>query len=268
MPDYTLQDCNITVPDAFHDRTMNLFTLSHTGANEFTFVISRATASADDSLESVSSRLSTELENTLEKLSLFHTRLIDLAEKQALELFYRFNSGQRVIFQKQRVVLIDEGNTGKKMLCFIGTCPDGFDDYHSGIYDRMTDSITFPGEGLPHAEAGGQIPGDSQAMFFTFDCDSREVSIFEGIAALYASINLERAKNGDYLFFDANGAPLTLAPVTSGNGAGRYALWENTDRKKGALISSLLLARSIRGTHEIQTIAALEDHISRRVNIE
>lgn len=57
MSDYTLQDCNISVPDAFRDRTMNLFTLSHTGANEFTFVISRASASADDTLHTVSERL-------------------------------------------------------------------------------------------------------------------------------------------------------------------------------------------------------------------
>lgn len=83
MSDYTLQDCNITVPDAFRDRTMNLFTLSHTGANEFTFVISRATASADDTLESVSSRLAKELDTTLEDVSLFNADLITLAGTQA-----------------------------------------------------------------------------------------------------------------------------------------------------------------------------------------
>ena len=90
MSEYTLQDCNITVPDVFRDRTMNLFTLSHTNANEFTFVISRATAAAENTLQSVSQRLSSELQATLQDLSLNHARLTELNGRQALELFYRF----------------------------------------------------------------------------------------------------------------------------------------------------------------------------------
>lgn len=268
MPDYTLQDCNVTVPDAFRDRTMNLFTLSHTGANEFTFVISRAAASADDTLESVSSRLAEELDNTLENVSLFHARLIDLAGKQALELFYRFSSGQSAIFQKQRVVLIHDGNTGKKLLCFIGTCPNAFDDYYSRIYDSITDSVTFSGGSSPETEIERQIPADSQEIFFTFDRDSREFFVFKGISELYASINLTRARNGDYLFFDSNGASLMLAPVLRGGSAGRYALWEIAGSKKSAIISSLLLAQSIRGISGIETLSALEDYISQRMNRE
>ncbi|WP_312828728.1 DcrB-related protein [Pantoea anthophila] len=83
MSEYTLQDCNITVPDVFRDRTMNLFTLSHTNANEFTFVISRATAAAEDTLQSVSQRLSSELQATLQDLSLNHARLTELNGRQA-----------------------------------------------------------------------------------------------------------------------------------------------------------------------------------------
>ncbi|ADP13320.1 hypothetical protein EJP617_B050 (plasmid) [Erwinia sp. Ejp617] len=268
MSDYTLQDCNITVPDAFRDRTMNLFTLSHSGANEFTFVISRATAGADDTLQSVSERLSKELDITLEALSLFHARLTELAGKQALELFYRFKSGQRVIFQKQRVVLTGGDGQGKKLICFIGTSPDAFDDYHGRIYDAITDSITFPGESPVTKTPCCQIPADSMSLFFTFDRDSRELALFQGISDLYASIALNRARNGDYLFFDADGAPLTLAPVTSGNGTGRYALWDITGSRKGAVISSLLLARNVRGIRGMETTEAVEAYISRRINIE
>ncbi|XTZ38094.1 DcrB-related protein [Salmonella enterica] len=246
---------------------MNLFTLSHTGANEFTFVISRATASVDDTLQSVSERLSEELNTTLEGLSLFHARLTDLAGKQALELFYRFRSGQRVIFQKQRVVLLADDGQGKKLLCFIGTCPDAFDDYHSRIYDNITDSITFPGETLLPSSTGSQIPADSPALFFTFDRDSRELAVFQGISGLYASIDLSRARNGDYLFFDASGVPLMLAPITSGNSTGRYALWEIAGDKKSTLISSLLLARSVRGIPGMENTKAIETYISQRINL-
>ncbi|WP_241606804.1 DcrB-related protein [Rosenbergiella epipactidis] len=267
MSEYTLQDCHITVPDAFRDRTMNLFTLSHSAANEFNFVISRATASAEDTLQSVSERLSKELDITLEGFLLFHVHQIQLDGQPAIELFYRFNSGQRVIFQKQRVALTGDIE-GKKLLCFIGTSPDAFDDYHGRIYDAITDSITFPADASIKEMPARQIPSDSSSLYFTFDRDNRELALFQGIHSLYEKIDLQRAKNGDYLFFDADGASLILAPITSNNGIERYALWELNGSRKGAIISSLLLARNIRGVKGMDSLEAVEDYISLRVNLE
>lgn len=266
MSEYTLQDCNITVPDVFRDRTMNLFTLSHTNANEFTFVISRATAAAEDTLQSVSQRLSSELQATLQDLSLNHARLTELNGRQALELFYSFKSGERVIFQKQRVVLTSENSTGKKLLCFIGTCPDAFDDYHGRIYDNITDSITFPDDEPDSPARGSQIPADSQELFFSFERDSRELNVFPSISDLYSSIDLSRARNGSYLFFDAAGEPLMLSPISDGEHAGRFALWEMTGARRPGLISSLLLARSVRGIDGLDTTEAVEAYLSQRMN--
>ena len=236
MSEYTLQDCNITVPDVFRDRTMNLFTLSHTNANEFTFVISRATATAEDTLQSVSQRLAAELQATLQNFSLNHVRLIELNGRQALELFYSFKSGERIISQKQRVVLTSENSTGKKLLCFIGTCPDAFDDYHSRIYDSITGSITFPNDEQGSSARGKQIPAASQEIFFSFDRDSRELTVFSSISDLYSSIDLSRARNGSYLFFDAAGEPLMLSPIPDGEHASRFALWEITGARIPGLI--------------------------------
>lgn len=182
MSDYTLQECAITVPDVFRDRTMNLFTLSNASANEFTFVISRATASVDDTLHSVSTRLSKELDTNLQSLTLIHVQLTELDGQQALELFYSFQSGQRTLFQKQRIVLLDEKFQGKKLLCFIGTSPDTFDDYHTRIYDRITASIRFHHSAPATASNDIQIPADSPALHFAFDRDSRELAVFQGIA--------------------------------------------------------------------------------------
>lgn len=266
MSEYTLQDCNITVPDVFRDRTMNLFTLSHTNANEFTFVISRATAAAEDTLQSVSQRLSSELQATLQDLSLNHARLTELNGRQALELFYSFKSGERIIFQKQRVVLTSENNTGKKLLCFIGTCPDAFDDYHGRIYDNITDSITFPDDAPDSTARGSQIPADSQELFFSFDRDSRELNVFPSISDLYSSIDLSRARNGNYLFFDAVGEPLMLSPIPDGEHAGRFALWEMAGTRRLGLISSLLLARTVRGIDGLDTTEVVEAYLRQRIN--
>ena len=94
------------------------------------------------------------------------------------------------------------------------------------------------------------------------------MAVFQGIAGLYADIDLTRAKSGDYLFFDAAGAPLSLAPAGTGSGTVRYALWGKRGSRRSTLISSLLLARSIRGIPGMETLEAIEDHISRQVNRE
>lgn len=79
---------------------------------------------------------------------------------------------------------------------------------------------------------------------------------------------MSRARNGDYLFYDANGAPLMLAPIVSGNSAGRYALWEINSNQKTTIISSLLLARSVRGIPGMETIEAIEAYITQRLNLQ
>lgn len=136
MTDYTLQECLLTLPELFHDHTMNLFTLG--GANEFTFVISRAPARKEDTLQSVSTRLTRELKANLPELSIIKVELTELDGIPALELFYSFTSGQRTLLQKQRAVLLDDAFQGKKLLCFIGTSPDAFDASHTRLYDLIT----------------------------------------------------------------------------------------------------------------------------------
>ncbi|MBH3135115.1 DcrB-related protein [Serratia marcescens] len=266
MSEYTLQECAITVPDVFRDRTMNLFTLSNAGASEFTFVISRATARADDTLQSVSSRLAKELDTNMQALTLFHGQLTELAGTQALELFYSFRTGERTLFQKQRIVLVPDKPQGRKLLCFIGTCPDAFDDYHARVYDDITASIRFHDATMTPAANNTQIPPDSPTLFFTFDRESRELAVFSGVSTLYASIDLTRAKNGEYLFFDAAGAQLTIAPVDTGGTSARYALWESANSPKSGLIHSLLLAKNIRGIPGLDSIDAIEAYISQQWN--
>lgn len=90
---------------------MNLFTLG--GANEFTFVISRAPARKEDTLQSVSTRLTRELKANLPELSIIKVELTELDGIPALELFYSFTSGQRTLLQKQRAVLLDDAFQGK-----------------------------------------------------------------------------------------------------------------------------------------------------------
>ncbi|MBH2760721.1 hypothetical protein I5P70_24655, partial [Serratia ureilytica] len=96
--------------------------------------------------------------------------------------------------------------------------------------------------------------------------ESRELAVFSGVSTLYASIDLTRAKNGEYLFFDAAGAQLTIAPVDTGGTSARYALWESANSPKSGLIHSLLLAKNIRGIPGLDSIDAIEAYISQQWN--
>lgn len=267
MSEYTLQECTLTVPDVFRDRTMNLFTLNNVGASEFTLVVSRASAGADDSLQMMARRLAEELDTSLQAVEVIHTRMTDIDGLQAVELFYSFKSGERTLFQKQRMVLTDEKHQGKKLLSFICTCTDGFDDYHARVYENIIASIRFHSL-APLAANDTQIPADSRGIFFAFDRETRELMVFSGIAALYAGINLVRAKEGEYLFFDDKGERLTLAPVGGEHASGRYALWETAGAQKQTLIPSLLLAKSVSGIPGLETTDAIEAHVSARMNRE
>lgn len=268
MPEYTLQDCIVTVPEVFHDRTMNLFTLSHTNANEFTFVISRATAHVGEDVISMSKRLVEELKTSMNEFSLIHSKEICLSGKNGSEIFYRFKSGQSTIFQMQRVVLVDDNGLGKKIICFIGTCPDAFNEYHNKVFNSITDSIRFDSNTNLSNNLRKQIPSDCTSLFFTFDRDSRELSVFSGIPDLYRGVNLTRAKHGDYLFFDKDGHSLMLAPVNSGDDSERYGLWEIDGEQRTNLVDSLLLAKSVRGIPGIETINDVESYIVKRMNQE
>ena len=264
MAEYTLQECLITLPDLFHDRTINLFTLS--GANEFTLVISRAAARSGDTLQSVSARLTEELKANLPELSMIKVELTELDGIPALELFYSFKSGLRTLMQKQRVVLLDEAFQGKRLLCFIGTSPDAFDASHARVYDLITATIRFHHASSPVNAISQEIPADSPSIYFSFDRESRELRVFQGMTALYASVDLNRAKKGDYLFFDSGGHRLSIGPVAGNDNVTRYALWKTAEGQQQTMIHCLLLAKSVRGIPGLENNDAIEAWLCQQIN--
>lgn len=264
MSEYTLQECILTLPDLFHDHTMNLFTPG--GGNEFTFVISRAPAQAGDTLQTVSTRLAEELQTNLPELGLIHVELTELDGLPALELLYSFKSGQRTLLQKQRAVLLDDAFQGKKLLCFIGTCADAFDASHARIYDLITATVRFQHTSLPAQPIGNEIPADSPSVYFSFDRESRELRVFQGMASLYASVNLTRARQGDYLFFDSGGHRLNIGPVDRKDNVTRYALWKAVAGQPQTMIHALLLAKSVRGIAGLESADAIEAWLCQQIN--
>lgn len=260
MAEYLLQEATLELPDIFKDRTMNLFTLNDNGASEFTFVISRASAKSGEKLQAVAARLARELEVTVPDFRLLGTEMREIDGHPAVELYYQFTSDRVAIFQRQCVVLLDEQPAGKKIVCYVGTCQGEFNDYYLRQYRDIIASIKFHQQS--EAAPSQMIPADTQDLFFALDSDSKVLTVFDTIQALYQHLPLQRAKEGQYLLFAGNGDPLKIAPIPGSNPL-RYALWTMTAEASG-LASQLAVCRQVVGPDALNTPEKIRAFLTQR----
>lgn len=254
MASYQLQEASLELPDVFKDRTVNLFTLNENNVSEFTFVVSRANAAMDDNLQIISSRLTKEMAVTLQEFVLESSQPVLIDSQPAIELFYHFKNGSAVIWQKQSVMILKDCPQGKKMVCFIGTCQNSFNEYYQKQYYRIIKSIRFRQEEEDDFVSEA-LPATSEKVHFALDNDSKDLFVFERLNDLYQHIDLQRALNGAYLFYDAMGNPLHIAalPKIVEQETTRYALWTTSPRKAQQMTSILLVCRSVKSSSRLNT---------------
>ena len=262
MADYLLQEATLALPDVFKDRTMNLFTLNDNGASEFTFVVSRAGAKKGENVQSVAARIARELEITVPQFRLESTRRVIVDGVDAIELFYQFKNDQALIFQRQTILLLDEPAASKKIVCYIGTCPDEFTDYYQRQYQEIIASIRFhhhPQE----AALGERVHADNPDIFFALDTENRSLEVFSGVQALYRNLPLQRARDGVYLVYSQDGSPLRISPVPDTQPI-RYALWFVATEDSHRLEHQLSICRSVNGTPELATLEQIQAWLARQ----
>lgn len=261
MATYTLQEASIQLPDIFKDRTMNLFTLSENNASEFTFVVSRASAVHDDTVQKVAARIIDEMRVTVPAFVNVTSQLIEIDNLPAVELFYHFENDGIEIWQKQSIVLLDDEAGGKKIVCYIGTCPGRFSDYYAKQYQEIIGSIKF--NSLKYDDEPVPVAADSAGIFFSLDNDTKVLTAHETVTLLYQNVDLKRALNGSYLFFDSAGSPLHIAALNNEEPL-RYALWTSPHRKKSSLRDILGMAKAFKGpaglASEQKILAFLQRH--------
>ncbi|AMO49852.1 hypothetical protein GA0061071_107182 [Kosakonia oryzendophytica] len=122
---------------------MNLLTHSGNGGSEFTFVVSRASAQADDKVHTIAARKTRELEMTLTDFHLESSQMLEVDGYPAVELYYQFKNDNHVIYQRQTLILLEDPSVGKKMVSYVGTCPGEFSEYHQKQYQEIIQSIKF-----------------------------------------------------------------------------------------------------------------------------
>ncbi|ENB7663019.1 DcrB-related protein [Enterobacter cloacae] len=258
MAEYILQEATLALPDVYKDRTMNLFTLSENGASEFTFVVSRASVKKDESVHDVATRLVRELEITVPDFNLTSSHMTNVDNHAAAELFYHFKNDGTTVFQKQTIILMDEHPAGRKMVCYIGTCPGEFSDYYHNQYQAIIRSIKFH-KPAP-TETRDMLEANTEGPFFALDSESKILSVFKNIQELYGHLSLQRAKEGHYLLFDKQGAPLSIAPVP-GSQPLRYALWTLSAEKSHHLVSQLSVCRQVSGSDDLNSTDQIRKYL-------
>ncbi|WP_090123825.1 DcrB-related protein [Kosakonia arachidis] len=122
---------------------MNLLTHSNNGDSEFTFVVSRSSAQSDDKVHTVAAKKIRDLEITLTDFYLESSEMLEVDGYPAVELFYQFKNDNRVIYQRQTLILLDDAVFGKKMVSYVGTCPGEFSENHQRQYQEIIQSIKF-----------------------------------------------------------------------------------------------------------------------------
>ncbi len=125
------------------DSLMNLLTHSTDSGNDFTFVVSRAIAQPDDKVHAVAARTLRELTDTLTDFYLESTQMLTVDGHPAVDLFYQFKNDNRVIFQRQTLILLDMPPAGKRLVSYVATCVGEFNERHQQQYQQIIQGIKF-----------------------------------------------------------------------------------------------------------------------------
>ncbi|MFJ5425867.1 DUF1795 domain-containing protein, partial [Enterobacter sp. CER55] len=80
------------------------------------------------------------------------------------------------------------------------------------------------------------------------------------IQELYGHLSLQRAKEGQYLLFEKQGKPLSIAPVP-GSQPLRYALWTTFADKSHHLLSQLSVCRQVSGSDPLDTADRIRKYL-------
>ncbi|ALB65092.1 DcrB-related protein [Cronobacter dublinensis] len=122
---------------------MNLFPVSDSNVSELSFMVSRASANADDKVHAVAARIVREMESSLPEFRLVSTEMTDVDGEPAVDMFYQYMEDNTPVYQRQTVILLNDPPEGKKMVCYIGTCVGGFLESHHWQYQEIMQSIKF-----------------------------------------------------------------------------------------------------------------------------
>jgi hypothetical protein len=69
--------------------------------------------------------------------------MLDVDGNPAVELFYQFSNDNRIIYQRQTIILLADPAAGQKMVSYVGTCPGEFSESYQQQYQEIIQSLKF-----------------------------------------------------------------------------------------------------------------------------
>lgn len=258
MPEYQMHDAVIDLPAQFKDKTMHLFTADEAGGSTFTFVVSRAPMEADDTVQTFTTRLVSEMRKTLPGFELNYLHESEVDGVAAREIDYRWMSEGTQLHQRQTVVMspIPEGD--QTAISFIGTTSKGFTRETEKTYLELVGSVALKRPGASEFVAEPLDVGAVGHVFVLHE-PTRTLYALPSVAELFRHDVTEMSSG--VTFYDARGARLLLEQAPDGMQAWRkpdggfLTLWTADPQANAQLEGRLDGVVAVKGFAGLSTVA-------------
>jgi hypothetical protein len=258
MPEYQMHDAVIDLPAQFKDKTMHLFTADEAGGSTFTFVVSRAPMEADDTIQTFTTRLVSEMRKTLPGFQLSYLHESEVDGLIAREIDYRWMSDGTQLHQRQTVVMSPMLDGDRTAISFIGTTSKGFTREREATYLELIGSVVLKRPGASEFVAEPLEVGAVGQVFVLHE-PTRTLYALPSVAELFRHDVTEMTSG--VTFYDARGARLSLGPAPQGMQAwsrpdGAFlTLWTTDPLENTRLETRLDGIAAVKGSAGLSTVA-------------
>ncbi|NHZ91276.1 DUF1795 domain-containing protein [Massilia sp. CCM 8733] len=142
MSQYNLDEASFDLHPSLKDRTVNQFIINDSGPSDFSFVISRAEAFAETTVEAFAGTLANEMRKALPKFELIGQRALVVDGSAAVELHFTWRNGDSDMHQRQVAVFVQSASADRaKALLLTGTSHGPFKDEWNLAFEAMLGSM-------------------------------------------------------------------------------------------------------------------------------
>lgn len=142
MSQYNLDEASFDLHPSLKDRTVNQFIINDSGPSDFSFVISRAEAFAETTVDAFADTLANEMRKALPKFELLNKRALVVDGSAAMELHFTWRNGDTEMHQRQVAVFVQAASADRsKALLLTGTSHGRFKDEWNLAFDTMLGSM-------------------------------------------------------------------------------------------------------------------------------
>ena len=143
MSNYHIQEATFDLPAILKDRTVNLFSLTDSGASEISFVITRDLVKAGLDLARYTERMLTEMEDRLHDFQLVARSTIQVGGRPATQVDCRWTSDGVKLFQRQVVCFVQAAPTSAPYALLITSTARQWNEKWETMFAGILQNLRF-----------------------------------------------------------------------------------------------------------------------------